>query len=66
VPIRNSTSAVLTLILLATTQVALANNNLFLPGDAYFPAIMTQEDVERVLAEKVGERRFEYSSFGGY
>ncbi|ADB18476.1 hypothetical protein Psta_3821 [Pirellula staleyi DSM 6068] len=65
-PIRNSISAVLTLVLLATTQVALANNNLFLPGDAYFPAIMTQEDVERVLAEKVGERRFEYSSFRGY
>lgn len=28
--------------------------------------MITKDDVERVLAEKKGERRFEYSSFGGY
>jgi len=44
----------------------MANNNLFLPGDAFFPTILTQNDVERLKSEKTGERTFAYSSFGGY
>ncbi len=43
-----------------------ANNNLFLPGDAFFPTALTKESVEALQKEKVGQRSFRYSSFGGY
>ena len=44
----------------------LANNNLFLPGDAFFPTVLTKDDVEALQTTKTGERTFTYSSFGGY
>lgn len=45
---------------------AFANNNLFLPGDAFFPTVLTKADVEALLAARNGERSFKYSSFDGY
>lgn len=44
----------------------LANNNLFLPGDAFFPTVLTKADIEALQATKSAERTFRYSSFGGY
>ncbi|MDB4679814.1 MAG: hypothetical protein P8M30_17075 [Planctomycetaceae bacterium] len=43
-----------------------ANNNLFLPGDAFFPTILTQKDISSLQEMKSGERLFSYSSLGGY
>jgi hypothetical protein len=47
-------------------QVCLANNNLFLPGDAFFPTMFTKADIEALQKAKSGERKFAYSSLGGY
>jgi len=44
----------------------LGNNNLFLPGDAFFPAILTKSDVGSLQTARTGKRTFAYSSFGGY
>ena len=43
-----------------------AVNNLFLPGDAFFPTELTKKDIEALLASRPGEYRFSYSAFGGY
>jgi hypothetical protein len=43
-----------------------ANNNLFLPGDAYFPTTLTQDDVAVLQKAASGKRTFSYSSLGGY
>jgi hypothetical protein len=45
---------------------SLANNNLFLPGDAFFPTELTGSDVEALEAAGAGERIFVYSSFNAY
>ena len=42
-----------------------ANNNLFLPGDAFFPTILTADAIEK-LATNRERHEFVYSSFGGY
>jgi len=57
-------SALIVSVICATT--CLANNNLFLPGDAFFPTALTKADIESLAAAKTGERTFAYSSFGGY
>jgi hypothetical protein len=46
-------------------ELGLANNNLFLPGDAFFPTRLTEEDLGKLKADKDGPI-FEYSSLGGY
>ena len=60
------TSSVLLLFTIAIASPAWANNNLFLPGDAYFPTVLTKPDIESLLAKKTGQRQFVYSSFDGY
>lgn len=49
-----------------SVQACLANNNLFLPGDAFFPTEFTKADIEALQKAKSNERRFAYSSLGGY
>jgi hypothetical protein len=51
---------------LAWASAVWANNNNFLPGDAFFPTILVKADVEALQKTKTGERRFVYSSMGGY
>jgi hypothetical protein len=40
------------------------NNNLFLPGDAFFPTELTAEKLNQL--QKADEPEFDYSSFDGY
>jgi len=42
-----------------------ANNNLFLPGDAYFPTELTADTIAKLATDK-DRHEFVYSSFGGY
>lgn len=42
-----------------------ANNNLFLPGDAFFPTELTADSIAKLATEKK-QHEFVYSSFGGY
>ena len=42
-----------------------ANNNLFLPGDAFFPTELTADSLAKLATEK-SQYEFVYSSFGGY
>lgn len=58
--------ASITVAILSSNAGVLANNNLFLPGDAFFPTALTKNNVEALQARKIGERTFAYSSFGGY
>ncbi len=51
---------------IASGTICLANNNLFLPGDAFFPTIFTKADIEKLQQAKAEERTIAYSSFGGY
>lgn len=46
--------------------VALGNNNFFLPGDAFFPTELTQEDVAKLKADATNPPVFRYSALGGY
>lgn len=55
---------VLPLILICGT--ACANNNGFLPGDAFFPTELTSEDVGRLDAKNANSLIFDYSPLGGY
>jgi hypothetical protein len=48
------------------TSIADANNNFFLPGDAFFPTQLTAEDVRALQEGKPEDKVFLYSSFGGY
>ena len=59
-------SLIVAAISLSTAGLACANNNLFLPGDAFFPCELTKAGVEALQSAKAGERTFAYSSFGGY
>ena len=56
------TSIVLALFIFQTSW---ANNNLFLPGDAFFPTQLTKADLEG-LQKAEGHLKFEYSNLGGY
>ena len=55
-----------TLLVLALFQTSFANNNLFLPGDAFFPTELTKADIERLQKVKEGQLAFQYSRLGGY
>jgi len=55
-----------TVAIIASNANVMANNNLFLPGDAFFPTVLTKAEVEALQSRKTGERTFAYSSFGGY
>lgn len=56
---------VLAAAILASTR-AHANNNLFLPGDAFFPTELTADKLRTLQAQDAGPYVFDYSSFGGY
>lgn len=51
---------------LSAVDLAIANNNLFLPGDAFFPTTLTRADIEQLQSLPSEERTFTYSSLGGY
>lgn len=51
---------------IAGATLVRANNNLFLPGDAFFPTELTKAAVEILQSKKAEERTFAYSSLGGY
>ncbi len=55
-----------TCAILASGPAAFGNNNLFLPGDAFFPTELDKKDLEQLQTVKTGERTFEYSSLDGY
>lgn len=60
---------ILAFVLLGTVaapSILVANNNLFLPGDAYFPTVLTKPDIESMLLAKSGTRTFRYSNLEGY
>lgn len=42
-----------------------ANDNLFLPGDAFFPTVLTKAKLEELAASDAATRTFEYSNFRG-
>ena len=65
-PSKSFVSLVAVAISVSTAGLTFANNNLFLPGDAFFPCVLTKAGVEALHSAKAGERTFEYSSFGGY
>lgn len=52
-------------LVLATGTPRLANNNLFLPGDAFFPTELTKSKVAALRAAKTGDREFAYSKPAG-
>lgn len=43
-----------------------ANNNLFLPGDSFFPTVLSEERLEALAEAADDDRTFTYSSLGGY
>jgi hypothetical protein len=45
---------------------SLGNNNLFLPGHAFFPTTLTAEQAAGLNADPTNPSIFEYSSLGGY
>src|SRR5687768_11678167 len=49
----------------AIVSAAYGNNNLFLPGDAFFPTELTAAKLNE-LQKTGGELELSYSSFGGY
>lgn len=51
---------------LGPSATAQANNNLFLPGDAFFPTVITEADIQALQAREAGGGTFVYSSFDGY
>jgi len=59
-------TAVVCLVGMLLCNVAWSNNNLFLPGDAYFPTELTADDLARLTAEPDSPPLFEYSTLGGY
>lgn len=44
----------------------MANNNFYLPGDAFFPTLLDDAIVERVTADESDPTTFAYSAYGGY
>lgn len=53
-------------ILFLAVDATQANNNLFLPGDAYFPTELTGEELEKLNASPRQPPVFKYSALGGY
>lgn len=54
------------LLWVLSCNVVWANNNLFLPGDAFFPTELTADDLGRLTAGPNNPPVFEYSTLGGY
>jgi hypothetical protein len=54
------------LVLSCIATSALANNNFFLPGDAFFPTVLTAEIIDRLQADRDPPREFEYSHLDSY
>jgi hypothetical protein len=54
------------LLAFCTVQAASANNNLFLPGDAFFPVELTADSLKSLEVDSDEKRAFDYSSFGAY
>ncbi|AMV34012.1 hypothetical protein VN12_17920 [Pirellula sp. SH-Sr6A] len=48
--------------LLASNCHCIANNNLFLPGDAFFPTAMTKDEVNRFVMARSTERTITYAA----
>jgi hypothetical protein len=46
--------------------IARANNNFFLPGDAFFPTRLTEDELNKLNVNAKDGPTFEYSSLGGY
>lgn len=46
--------------------ISFANNNLFLPGDAFFPTEFSEIDLQRLSNQPAGKREFKYSSYDTY
>jgi len=44
----------------------IANNNLFLPGDAFFPTLLTKDEIAKMRKTKSGARTFERDSKGAW
>ena len=65
-PFKSFVSLVAVAISVSTAGLTFANNNLFLPGDAFFPCVLTKADIEALRSAKNGDRTFKYSSFDGY
>ena len=64
--IKSPILAFVTVAIMVSSSSVIANNNLFLPGDAFFPTVLAKKDLGALLANKKGDRTFTYSSFGGY
>jgi hypothetical protein len=56
----------LLLVAMLASSVAKANNNLYLPGDAYFPTELTADKLRSLQEQEAGAYVFDYNSFGGY
>jgi hypothetical protein len=54
------------LLISVSYRGAVANNNLFLPGDAYFPMQLTADDCRQLQEGNAGDKVFYYASMGGY
>lgn len=63
---KTSCAVFFSMAIIGSRTGVLANNNLFLPGDAFFPTVLTSKDIETLQISKSGERAFKYSSLGGY
>lgn len=50
-------------ITLFLTSIAHANNNLFLPGDAFFPTILSKQSLEQLLDAPDKQHRFTYANW---
>lgn len=54
------TSLAFVIIALLGLSKCAANNNLFLPGDAFFPTLLTKDGIKTMRALKPDDRMFEY------
>jgi hypothetical protein len=53
-------------IAFGVASTSFAANNLFLPGDAFFPTELTDESLKAMQGEKAAKVTFRYSNFGAY
>ena len=63
--IKSQTVLFIFVIIAASVSYTIANNNLFLEGDAFFPTTLTSDDIDN-LNSNPKQFRFRYSSYGGY
>lgn len=62
----NAVFLLLPMLMLTSIQHASGNNNFFLPGDAFFPTVITAEDLARLESQQDAVPTFSYESYGGY